>query len=335
MSIYIDRTFLLRISAKLNRFTRKKDDLYQFRCPMCGDSSKDKTKARGFVYRKENDYFYMCHNCGISTTFFNLLKQVDPGLVNEYSLERYKDKGVIKPAPPKPIKFTKLVFKKSLPLPKIHRLDDDHFAKVYVKNRKIPESEWSELYYCEDFKKFVNVDMGIEKKLYDNDQRLIIPFYDASENLIGFQGRALGDSTMRYITIKMDESSPKAFGLNRVNEDDPILVVEGPIDSLFLKNCMAISSSNLEYANEFYDKSKIVLVFDNEPRNKEILKLMEHAIDNHFAICIWPEMIVEKDINDMILSGFDAADIQDIIEKNTFVNLRAKMEWINWKKVDL
>jgi len=300
---------------------------------MCGDSTKDKTKARGFVYRKDNDYFYMCHNCGISTNFYNLLKQVDPTLLKEYALERYKDNGVFNNEPAKPIIVAKKSTKNTIPLPKIHRLDDSHFAKIYVQNRKIPEAEWSELYYCADFNKFVNVDMGIDKKLHDNDQRLVIPFYDAQDNLIAFQGRALGDSKIRYITIKLDEDSHKMFGLNRINEEDPILVVEGPIDSMFLNNCIAISGSNLEFANDLYDKSKIVLVFDNEPRNKEILKLMEHAIDNHFSVCIWPEMIVEKDINDMILSGFTSGDIQDIIEKNTFVNLRAKMAWINWKQI--
>jgi len=338
MSIFIDRTFLLRLSPKLTRFTRKKDDLYQFRCPLCGDSFKDKTKCRGFIYRKSNDYFYMCHNCGVSTTFYNFLKQVDPNLVKEYALERYKDTSpnivekkketlVIKSAVPK--------FKKTLPIPKISSLPDDHYAKIYVKNRLIPEAYWSELYYADDYKKFVNVDMKIEKSLYDNDKRLVIPFYDKDNKLIGFQGRTLSDSKMRYITIKLDENSPKAFGLNKIDEDDLIYVVEGPIDSLFLKNSIAITSSNLEYAEELFDKTKIVLVFDNEPRNKEILKLINHAIDNHFSVCIWPEMIVEKDINDMILSGFSKDDIQDIVEKNTFVNLRAKMEFINWKKLDI
>ena len=334
MSIYIDRTFLLRISAKLDRFTKKKDDLYQFRCPMCGDSSKDKTKARGFVYRKDNDYFYMCHNCGISTNFYNLLKQVDPTLLKEYSVEQYKDKGIIN-VPVKKTKLVKIDTKKTIPLPKIHRLADAHYAKEYVRRRKIPEAEWSELYYCEDFNKFVNVDMGIKKVLHEKDPRLVIPFYDKQDNLIAFQGRTLCDSKIRYITIKLDDTSHKVFGLNRINEELPILVVEGPIDSLFLKNCIAISGSNLQIASEIYDKSQVVLVFDNEPRNKEILKLMENAIDAHFAICIWPEMMVEKDINDMVLSGFTSEDIQDIIEKNTFVNLRAKMEWIKWKKIEL
>jgi hypothetical protein len=280
----------------------------------------------------------MCHNCGVSTTFYNFLKQVDPNLVQEYSLERYKDKNPIiiqKSESKLDIKSSIPTFKKSLSLPKISSLPDKHFAKIYVRNRQIPESDWSELYYCEDYKKFVNVDMSIEKSLYENDKRLVIPFYDKGNNLIGFQGRTLGDSKMRYITIKLDEDSPKAFGLNKIDESEMVYVVEGPIDSLFIKNSIAITSSNLEHAGELFDKTKIVLVFDNEPRNKEILKLINHAIDNHFSVCIWPEMIVEKDINDMILSGFTPDDIQDIIQNNTFVNLRAKMEFINWKKLDI
>ena len=60
---------------------------------------------------------------------------------------------------------------------------------------------------------------------------------------------------------------------------------------------------------------------------------MEQAIEEHFNIVIWPEMIEEKDINEMVLNGFSPDDIQDIISKNTFVNLRAKMEFINWKKI--
>ena len=91
MSVFIDRTFLLRVSPKLQRFTQKKTDLYNFRCPLCGDSQKNKTKCRGFVYRKKDDYFYMCHNCSVSTTFYNFLKQVDESLLKEYQLERYRN----------------------------------------------------------------------------------------------------------------------------------------------------------------------------------------------------------------------------------------------------
>jgi hypothetical protein len=272
----------------------------------------------------------MCHNCGAGTSFYNFLNQVDSDLSQEYTLERYKDGNTTNQPEPNFEEFkTKPVFKQKVDLPSIDSLPSDHFARVYVQSRMIPKDKHSQLYYANDFKKFVH-SMGVEKELHENDQRLVIPFFDKDNNLIGLQGRALGESKLRYITIRLHESNPKLFGMNNIDEDERICVVEGPIDSLFLENAVAAASSNLQSVVEYYDKSKIVLVFDNEPRNKEIVKLMEHAIEEHFNICIWPEMIEEKDINDMVLGGLTPEDIQDIIDNNTFVNLRAKMEFVNW-----
>jgi len=272
MSVFIDRSFLLQVSPKLQRFAKKKDDLYNFRCPLCGDSQKNKLKSRGYVYRKKNDYFYMCHNCGVSTTFYNFLKQVDDTLLKEYQLERYKNGETGNNNYPKPdfdeYKQEAPKFKKALELPSIESLPEAHFAKNYVHQRRIPETFYSQLYFAEDL----------------------------------------------------------------INEEELIYVLEGPIDSMFLENAVATADSNLESITDVLDKSKVVLVFDNEPRNKEIVFKMEHAIDNHFNVVIWPEMIEEKDINDMVLSGFSPDEIQDIISKNTFVNLRAKMEFVSWKK---
>ena len=289
MSVFIDRTFLLRVSPKLQRFSQKKDDLYNFRCPLCGDSQKNKTKCRGYVYRKKNDYFYMCHNCGVSTTFYNFLSQVDPNLVKEYALERYKNGETGNSNYEKPdfeeFKTEKPVFKKSLDLPSINSLPEAHFAKVYVEQRKIPDTFYDELYYAEDFKAYVD-SFGIEKDLMENDKRLIIPFHDKEGNLTGFQGRALGESKIRYITIKLMEDVPRMYGYNKLDMDEKIYVFEGPIDSMFIPNAVGVASSSLESAGDWIDKTKLVLVFDNEPRNKEIVKLMEHAIDNHFQIVI-------------------------------------------------
>jgi DNA primase len=338
MSVFIDRSFLLRLSSKLPRFTKKKDDLYNFRCPLCGDSQKNKLKARGFVYRKKNDYFYMCHNCGVSTTFFNFLKQVDDSLVQEYQLERYKNGETGNNNYNKPefeeVKTEAPKFKKSLELPTIESLPTGHFAKTYVKSRKIPDSFSTQLYYAEDFKEFID-SLGIEKDgLHEQDKRLVIPFYDKEKKLIAVQGRSLsGNSKLRYITIKLNDDY-KVFGLDRVNTDEKIYVTEGPIDSMFLENAVATADSNLESITDCLDKSNVVLVFDNEPRNKEIVAKIEHAIDNHFNVVIWPEYIEEKDINEMVLkNSFSPDEIQDIVNKNTFINLRAKMEFVNWKKI--
>lgn len=338
MSVYIDRNFLLQVSPKLQRFSRKKDDLYNFRCPLCGDSQKNKTKARGFVFRKKNDYFYMCHNCGVSTTFYNFLKQVDPSLLKEYQLERYKNGETGNNNYPKPdfeeFKTETPKFKKALELPTIDSLPEGHFARTYVSQRKIPETFLSQLYYAEDFKKFCE-SLGIEKDgLHQEDKRLVIPFYDKEKNLVAIQGRSLGESKLRYITLKLHDDNKKVFGLDRANTETMIYVTEGPIDSMFLENGVATADSNLESITDCVDKSKVALVFDNEPRNKEIVAKMEHAIDNHFNVVIWPEFITEKDINDMVVKdNFSLDEIQDIIDKNTFINLRAKMEFVNWKKI--
>jgi transcription elongation factor Elf1 len=336
MSVFIDRAFLLRISPKLQRFTQKKEDLYNFRCPLCGDSQKNKTKSRGYVYRKKNDYFYMCHNCGAGTNFYNFLEKVDPTLIKEYALERYKNgennKSNHKTPDFEEFKTEKPIFKKSLVLPSIDSLPEAHFAKVYVQQRRIPEAFLSQLYYAEDFAAFIQ-SLGIQKELSKEDKRLVIPFYDREKNLVAIQGRALGESKLRYITIKLHEDNHKFFGLDRIDEDKMIYVVEGPIDSMFLDNAVATADSNLESITSIYDKSKVTLVFDNEPRNKEIVKKIDEAIEKHYNVVIWPEMIESKDINDMIMDGFSPDEIQDIISKYTFVNLRAKAELVNWKKV--
>jgi transcription elongation factor Elf1 len=337
MSVFIDRNFLLQVSPKLQRFSKKKDDLYNFRCPLCGDSQKNKLKSRGYVFRKKNDYFYMCHNCGISTTFYNFLKQVDPNLLREYQLERYKNGETGNNNYPKPefeeYKQEAPKFKKALELPTIDSLPEAHFAKIYVQQRRIPEAFLSQLYFAEDFAAFIQ-NLGIEKEgLHKDDPRLVIPFYDKEKNLVAIQGRALGESKLRYITLKLHDDNKKVYGLDRIDMDELVYVVEGPIDSMFLENAVATADSNLESIVDTLDKSKVVLIFDNEPRNKEIVKKMEHAIDNHFNVVIWPEMIEEKDVNDMVLNGFSPDEIQDIIDKHTAVNLRAKMEFVNWKKV--
>lgn len=331
MSVYIDRKFLLQVSPKLLRFTQKKTDLYNFRCPFCGDSQKNKLKARGFIYRKKNDYFYSCHNCHVGHTFYNFLKFVDANLVREYSLERYKDGETGNHNYTKPkFDIPKPVFKQKIDLENIDSLPENHFAKQYVANRQIPKERWSDLYFAADFKSFVE-SFGIEKDLKENDPRLIIPFYSANKNLIGFQGRALSESKIRYITIKLDENAPKIFGLDRL-KSGTTYVVEGPIDSMFIDNAIATADANLSSIEDEHFND-LVLVYDNEPRNKDIVKQLSKAIKEQFQVVIWPATIESKDINEMILSGLTKDNIMSIIKEHTYSGLRAEMELNNWRKI--
>jgi len=341
MSIYIDRKFLKLLSPKLSRFSEKKEDLYNFRCPFCGDSKKNQLKARGYVYRKKNDYYYKCQNCGVGHTMYNLINLLDGNLAKDYALERFTNGETKNHNYPKPekqeLKFETPVFTKKkmvINLPSIENLSEEHFARQYCIRRKIPQDTYDNLYYAEDFKSFINeIFPENDKDLKEDDPRLVIPFYDEDGSLLAVQGRALRDSKIRYITIKFNEDSIKLFGLNKVNKNEKVYVTEGPIDSLFLPNSVATADANLTNSSKYISKENIVLIFDNEPRNKDICKMMDKAIENHFSICVWPEMIEEKDINEMILSGFTQEELIDIIDKNTFVNLRAKMEYIQWKKI--
>jgi transcription elongation factor Elf1 len=337
MSVFIDRKYLKLLSTKLNKFSQKKEDLYNFRCPFCGDSQKNLNKARGYVYRKKNDYFYKCQNCGVGHTMYNFISLVDSNLVKEYALERYvngEDGNHNYKKPEIKFEVPKFKTKTVINLPKISSLQEDHLAVKYCSSRMLPKSSYDNLYYCEDFKRFVDEILPEnEKELKDNDVRLVIPFFDEDGVLVCFQGRTLTDSILRYITVKTNDNNKKLFGLNTVDKTKKVYVTEGPFDSLFLPNAVATADSNLFSVDKFIPKENVVLVFDNEPRNKDICRLMDKAIEQHFSICVWPEMIQEKDINEMILSGFSSDEIVDIIDNNTFVNLRAKMEFLQWKKI--
>lgn len=334
MSIYIDRKYLSLVSPKLSNFKQKTSDLYNFSCPFCGDSIKKKTKARGYIYKKGNGYFYMCHNCSHSTTFYKFLEYVDAFLAKEYSLESYtSDVNKHTPYKKPEFNFKKPVFKKKtvLNIPSISELSDNHFAKQYIVGRKIPKGHHKDLFYAKNFKEFIlSIKPDYQKELIDNEERIVIPFRNENGDLFAVQGRALNKNPLRYITVKLDDTL-KVFGLDRVNKKEKILVVEGPLDSLFLKNSIATADANLMVA-EFLGKENLVLVNDNEPRNLQIVKQIKRYIDNGFNICLLPESFPGKDINEAVLKGMSKPEIQRIISNNTFNGLRATMEYNKWKK---
>ena len=331
MSLYIDRKYVSLVSTKLERFSQKNDYLWNMRCPFCGDSRKNKLKARGYFYRKQSNISYLCHNCGSSMSLGNFLKSQDPSLYQQYQLERFKNESSGNVARPDfSIVKSKPVFaKKALDLPTIASLSVDHFAKSYCVNRKLPKL--NELYYAEDFLSFIDsVFTNHGKDLPKDDKRLVIPFLDENGVLQGVQGRTLTDSKIRYITIKRDENFKKVFGLNKIDLKKPIYVVEGPLDSMFLPNALATMDSSLVSIINLVGDHDYVFVHDNEPRNKDVLKQVSRSIESGKKVVIWPDTIKEKDVNDMILAGHD---VLSVIEKHIYQGLRAKLEFERWRKV--
>ena len=329
---YIDTKYLNIISPYLQQFKKKGDNLWNFRCPYCGDSQKSRTKARGFVFRKKNDLFFKCHNCGVGASLGNLVKTIDSKTYKDYIMERYK-KGVETHSSPQPeFHFNAPVFRKKgilEGLKSIKNLPDDHPAKQIVEKRKLPEESLCDLYLCESFYKFTNsIIKGKFPSLGGDHPRLIIPFRGEDGEVFAYQGRAFGDEQPKYITIKIDADRDKIFGLDKVNKDKPILVVEGPLDSLFLDNCIAVAGA--DFSNMEGD---LTVIYDNEPRNKEINKQIEKTIDQGKSVCLWPDNIEYKDINDMIIAGYSKKEIQDIITNNTFSGVAAKLRFADWRRI--
>ena len=320
---HVDSKFIGLVSSRLLRFKRVKSNLFNFRCPICGDSQKNKSKTRGYLYTVKADVNYKCHNCGASMTFSNFLKEVDPVLQKQYVFERFKDnhtgRGTVVEEPD--FKFEAPKFKKSLKLPKA---SENPRASGYLTARKLDTSQF---YYAKNFKKFANsLKRTFDSEKYDED-RIIIPLY-YEKNLIGFQGRSINPSPVKYITVMLDDDAPKIYGLDNIRTDAPVYVTEGPFDSTFLRNSIAMCGADADVGK--WGISNPVWIYDNEPRNREIVNRIAKTIDTGDSVVIFPSSIDEKDINDMVMAGHD---VQKIVECNTYSGLEAKLKFNTWKKI--
>lgn len=351
MSASIDRKFLGFVSHKLQLFKQKKQDLYNFRCPFCGDSQNKKSKARGYIYRKANDYFYRCHNCSKSTTFSKFLQEIDSQTHRAYVLERYsqgetKNHNYEKPTfddlkgnafakfaqtetKEEPDSFTTL---EEIDLESIDELPVGHYARDYIEKRQIPKQFWNEIFFAPKFKDFLDdtfPDHG--KEDVPNDDRIVLFYTNENGEITNAAGRALSESKIRYVTVKVKDER-KMFGLHRMRKQEKIYVLEGQFDSLFLPNSIASGDSNLGGVAEYLSNTNCVLVYDNEPRNFDIVKQISKSIDKGYTICLFPETVKGKDVNEMIQNGLTSDEIKTIIDNNTYNGLTAKLKFMSWKR---
>ena len=320
---FVDVKYINLISSRFQKFKRVKNNLYNFRCPICGDSQTNKNKARGYLYQIKNNTNYKCHNCGINVSFNNFLKQIDTQIHKQYIFEKFKEgntgKNFTTQAPV--LKFEAPKFKPKLDLPKA---SDDPVAKAYLENRKLNSDNY---YYTEKFKEWTNSLRPTFDNVSKDEPRIIIPLF-YQNILIGFQGRALGPSKVKYITIMLIDDAPKIYGLDKVQKNKSVYITEGPFDSTFISNSIALCGADGDV--DKWGISDPVWVYDNEPRNREILSRISRVIEIGQKVVIWPSTIKEKDVNDMVLSGLD---VQSVIESNTYSGLEAKLKFTTWKKI--
>ena len=327
---YLDTKYINLASASLQKYKKVKNGLWTFRCPYCGDSKKNKNKTRGYIFQVKGDHVFKCHNCGITRSFSNFLKDHVPHVYDEYVMERYKE-GTIGKNVPKP-DLTQFISKpkfekKTIDLEPLSCLNNFHVAKKYILDRGIPENKLDRLFYCPNFKEWTNTQKHTFSDTTNDEERIIIPLNDTDGNLIGFQGRSLSpNAKMRYITVMLDEDAPKLYGLDNINKNETIYIVEGPLDSLFLENAVAMCGSDVDIRS--FGWSDYIWVYDNEPRSRQITDKISKSIDRGDKVVIWSSSIKEKDLNDMHNSGIN---VKSVIESNVYHGLKAKLQLSNWK----
>lgn len=331
MTEWLDRKYINLFSSHVRNFKWQGNNTARCSCPICGDSKTNKFKARMYFITDGKGYRIHCHNCGVSMNFRGFLKTVNNELFEQYNRELIFEK--FGEGEKTVFNFTRPKFTSAgSPLNKLKRISQlpaDHPVKLYVESRLIPFNTHYKLYFAPKFNEWTNSIIPNKLNADKDEARLVIPFLSETKEMFAYQGRALSDTKLRYVTITMDESKPKIYGLDTIDFNKTFYIVEGPIDSLFLDNAVAMAGSDASY----FFNDNAVFIYDNEPRNKEIVQKISKVIEKNYSVVIWPESIKFKDINDMVMGGMTQHDVMSVISANTYTHLQAKLKFTQWKKV--
>lgn len=334
--LFLQRTYADMLGSRLEGWRVQAYSPYRsnFRCPICGDSQKNRHKKRAFIIENTGYLLFHCHNeCG-TIGFEKFLKDHHNDLYTAYRLDlirnHYDDKVVEEPV----IEVTEPTVVDQLNLDNF-QVDREAFA--YVSKRQIPEKYWDDIYYTTHYYRFINElisDKFPEQYNEVVDKRVVLPLRDFDGSIFGVIGRSLDPRNERkYLTVKFDEEKPKLFGLERVNSSQTIRVLEGPIDSFFIKNSIALAGTDGN-PDQVFDRSQLVLILDNQPRSESVIKKYQKYIRMGYKMVIWPSYIKGKDPNEMIESGeLTLNKLERLIQDNSYSGLMLDINFNNWRKI--
>lgn len=349
---YLEHKYLNQISFKLEKLEKVSSDTYSCRCPFCGDSKRIKSKKRGSIFNKEGNTFYHCYNCDISLPFSVFLQQIDSNVFQEYKLENVRLKShklkenvddVIKKASSVNVKklYNENYLRNCKKLKDIVESDDLYEVKEYCINRKIPEYFFDRLYACNNITDVTSTIPKYKDKVYWQDTKmLIIPFFKSDGTYDYIQCRCVGNvsSSLRYITLEINSNSIKLYGLDDIDWNQPIRILEGPIDAMFVDNSLALAGASISKAFDYIsmkqiqetgkaNKESVIVCYDNDYKsNKQIKNQLNNRIDEGYSVLIYDKIFTKKDMNAIILQGWGVEKLNVYITKQTFKGLRAKLE---------
>jgi hypothetical protein len=344
--LWLERKYLSMVVSSLDRASWKGDNTLNHRCLYCGDSQKNLYKARAYHFTVDQSFVYKCHNCGKSTSSVNFIKDHFPTVHKEYVKEWLKETGRGKRRPQKMLSANAFKFKskvdqqdvlyKSMETLKAvcHGAWDKVVAREYLQERLIPDEIIKALWFVSNSQSLSLLNRKYRDRVLGSDPRIVLPFFDENGELAGVSGRAINDSPLRYLTMRFLDDVPLIYNVRNVDKSKTVYVTEGPIDSLFLPNSIAVGGSDFKKLDNSF-KENAILIYDNEPRSSEILKKIDEVIDQGWQVCIWNDKRVSnfKDINDMVKGGLEVDEIIDIINSCTYTGLSAKLTLMEYKKI--
>lgn len=331
-----------QLYSRVKQFKQKSSNSWNFRCPICGDSEKSKTKARGNIYQNTKGGFsFKCFNCGEAKSVQQFLKENYKDLYDEYRFSILKERKEIQEESRKVFRPLKDSFDKALLIPA-----DKHIrARSYLVSRQIPQDKWKYFYYCNTLGSFIKSNRNDSRydRIKDDGEFLVTPIINwiASNRKEVVQAvccRNIGEGNekFRYIHAKFRDDCVEdqvIWNLDKIDRNKPIICVEGIFDALFLDNAIALLTSSKVVKG--YDNCQLIYLLDNEPRNKEIVKVAENHARAGRTISILPPSYQKygKDINEYIKKGICIQKIQSDILLYSYNGPRAILEIQKWKRI--
>lgn len=297
---YADNYAML-LADRLTKFKQVRAGQYNFRCPICGDSKSDLNAARGYIYSGGNKPNMHCFNCNAHHSLKGFLKIVAPDLYRQWIMDEVASgdfpgsrRSVVAhriKAPADPLVGDTWLIQHNLD--RVTDLPHNHPVVGYLKEREIPQHQWNRLWFVQSMHQ-------LDDSLKSRAPRLAIPIFDRHNRLVSITCRALDDEVKpRYQTHTVARDVPQIFGAELVDTAKTIVVVEGPLDSLFIPNCVAATGTNLERVLQVIPSGEFIFALDNQPRHQDVVKEMMHLIDAGKTVFIPPPELKSKDINAM------------------------------------
>lgn len=339
-TLYVQKDYAEKLGMRLPLYQVKRHTpfLANFRCDVCGDSQKRRHVKRGYIFTSDKgNLMYYCQNCGVNVPLTIYMEQHHNDLYRQYVFD------VIGSKPRRTERAADIIVRQRFEpnfqgLIPIQDLQFNHPCIKYLISRRLPADKCKRLFYTDKFFTYINgviPDKFPKYVLRNNEhERLIIPLMNKEGELFGVIGRALdNDQPQRYLTLKFDENYPKIYGLDQVDYSKHITIFEGPIDSMFVDNSLALAGTDADISMILQNKSKFTIVLDNQPRNKEVVAKYRKYVYNDYNTVIWPAGLPGKDVNDLILAGYTPDTIKQLIRDNTHRGQMATVMFNAWRKV--